>query len=603
MRRGGLACWLVLGCAAAAAAAPAAGQVDTTRRDTTAVDSLTPRRDTTARDTTAALLPTFAPAVPSGPLPPGTRWSFDADSLVFSNIYTLSDLLAHLPGVFVARGGFYGQTEPVFFGGRGARGLEIYWDGVPYLPLGRDSVLLDPARISLAPLERVEVEPLPAGLRVYLVPERPRSTVPRSAVGVVTGDINIARYAGSFFRRWRSGLGLSLVADWNTHDGARGTSSSPFRTVDLWLKAEYVPNPRMGVSYQILSSSWRRSASGSNGRVDPWELKRQDRMLRVFFAARDDGLGPRFQATLAHSATDAEVLRDTAAPARTITQAQLEAGQVWRRAQLALTARFADHHRPDELEARGSWVPIAGLTVAADARHARNGLDRPGDRAHLAAGVELPWGFSAHGDLVAARETPAVALSTAPPQKTTDLSGAVRWTHRLATLELGRGRRSAFTPAGGPQGLKTVGGLGATPSTDYVKAQVVLRPVSSVQLAATYFDPVRGGGDFEPPHHARVSAAFFSKFWRVFRSGTFALRGEFALESWSGGLGGLDTLTGGQLRLTGSTFAETNIEMQIGDVTILWIIRNVNGMRNGYVPGLPYPHVVRFYGVRWTFFN
>src|SRR5205809_4153198 len=30
----------------------------------------------------------------------------------------------------------------------------IYWDGIPYLPLGRDSVYLDPARISLAPLER-----------------------------------------------------------------------------------------------------------------------------------------------------------------------------------------------------------------------------------------------------------------------------------------------------------------------------------------------------------------------------------------------------------------------------------------------------------------
>src|SRR2546422_7561759 len=48
----------------------------------------------------------------------------------------------------------------------------------------------------------------------------------------------------TLFRSWRSGLGLSLVADYNNTDGIEGSSSSAFNAVDLWLKAEYVPSHR-----------------------------------------------------------------------------------------------------------------------------------------------------------------------------------------------------------------------------------------------------------------------------------------------------------------------------------------------------------------------
>jgi hypothetical protein len=106
-------------------AAGAAAQVDSmARRDTVQRDSTT-RRDTTARDTTARdtlprYLPVFPEAIPIGPLPRGTRYTFNADSLVLSNVQTLSDLLAHIPGVYVARGGIYGAGEIVFYGGRGS---------------------------------------------------------------------------------------------------------------------------------------------------------------------------------------------------------------------------------------------------------------------------------------------------------------------------------------------------------------------------------------------------------------------------------------------------------------------------------------------------
>src|SRR5207245_322744 len=141
--RAGAVCIALAG--GAAGAEVAAAQVDTTvrraptaTRDTAVRD--TSRRDTTAaRDTAPRFLPAFAVPLPAGPMPRGTRYSFPIDSLVFTNVRTLSDLLAHVPGVYVARGGYYGQAEYVMYGGRGPAGVEIYWDGVPYLPLGRDS--------------------------------------------------------------------------------------------------------------------------------------------------------------------------------------------------------------------------------------------------------------------------------------------------------------------------------------------------------------------------------------------------------------------------------------------------------------------------------
>src|SRR5205807_6774250 len=83
-------------------------------------------------------------------------------------------------------------------------------------------------------------------------------------------------------RRWRSGLGLSLVADYNNNDGVGGSSSTSFNSVDLWLKAEYLPTPRVGVSYQIASSAWKRSPSEQAGLTDHFVYKRRDGISRLF---------------------------------------------------------------------------------------------------------------------------------------------------------------------------------------------------------------------------------------------------------------------------------------------------------------------------------
>jgi hypothetical protein len=582
-------------------AAGAAAQVDSTARlDTLGRDS-TARQDTTTRDTLPRYLGVLPEATPAGPLPRGTRYTFTRDSLVLSNVQTLSDLLAHIPGVYVARGGIYGAGEIVMYGGRGAAGLEIYWDGVPYLPLGRDPVFLDPARISLAPLERIDVIVLPASLRVYLVTLRQRSTETASQVGVATGEVKTANYRGAFLRRWRSGLGLSLVADYNNNDGIEGSSSTAFNAVDLWVKAEYVPSARFGASYQTLSSRWHRSAGHLTA---DWNPQRRDGIFRVFAAVRDDGVGLRAQATFATTS----VSRDGAVPDRSLSQTALEVANDWSRAHIGLAIRKVDNARPWQFEGTGAWSPFPGLTLAGDARHAEYSRGRSGNRAHLAAGLILPAGLSLHSDVAWAHDLQAPFDSSDTGQRTVDASGAVRWDRRWVSLEVGGATRDPFTPIGFPVAISAIDSSGPlhlspTQRTRYFTAHGAVRLLPGLQVSGWYFDPlVREGNDLEPPHHGRLSLTFYSKFWRVYRSGIFALRSELAMDSWSRGTAGLDSA--GALRiLPGATVGEVNVEVRIAGVTIFWVQRNVTLQRASYVPGLDYPRRFQFYGVRWLFTN
>ena len=571
-----------------------AAQVDTTaRRDTTAT------RDTTAaRDTTTALLPTFAPAIMPGPLPKGTRYTFTADSIILSSARTLSDLLSHIPGVYVARGGWYGEPEIVLYGGRGPSSLELYWDGMPMRPLGRDSVYLDPARIPLGPIERVDVIILPASLQVYLVTAQHRPTAPRTQVGIVSGRQDIADYRAGYATRTRSGFGVSLLADWaSIGTSSPGITTPPFGTSDIWVKADYVPpGGRVGASFQLSSASWHRAAQDS---VDGWRQDRRDKMLRLFVAERDDGLGWRFTATLGTSA----VSHDTLVVRRTTSAAILEASQTWRAASISGVARFGAAGAPQQLEARAGWMPLSPITLAGSFRQSFYVGNRYGWRTFGSAGLTLPLGFSARAEVAWQEDAEAPLVTTDAMHRTLDVAGWLRFENRLITVEVGRGRRDPFAPLGFAAGIKTVDSLNPTPLTEFVAAHATLHVAPGFTLSGWFFDPVIGGGDFEPPRHGRVSATFYSKFWRVFKSGIFALRGEVAMESWSrSALGGLDT-AGVRRAMTGSSFVDTNLEMQLGGVTLFWSVTNINIMRSSYVEGLGYPKSVQQYGARWFFTN
>lgn len=573
--------------------------------DTTPPDTTLAKKDTTARDTVPHYLPVMPTTVPSGALPRGDRYVFPHDSIVFSNIVTLSDLLDHIPGVFVARSGFYGAAEPVIYAGRGPAALEVYLDGVPYLPLGRDSVWLDPARIPLGPMERVEVQVLPGSLRVYLVTTRQRSTFATSEVDVKTGQFSTTGYRGGFAKRWRSGFGLSLGADYNNINGDPGNTTTPFNSVDLWLKGEYIPSPHYGATYQLIASNWERSPQ-TQGIVDTalathhWKQKRSDAMFRAFYATRDDGLGFKVQTAL--SATT--VSGDTALSVdRSMWQDQLDISETSPTAALGLTATLADRDWPLRFDGRASWLPLPWITLAADARHSAY-RGRHGTRAHGAAGITLPLGFSLRGDAAWARDLQAPTLPSAQDslQTTKDYSGAVRWDSKFASVEIGGAQLDPFKPIGFAEGVPAVTSLPPTPRTTVATFQASIRPYPGFTLSGWYYQPRVGGGAFMPPTHGRYALTFDSKFWRVFRSGIFRLRAEYAAESWSRSLlGGINA--GGQQPVHGAAFTETNLEMQIAGVVVFWQIRNNNYMRSQYVVGTDYPKNVQVYGVRWTFNN
>ncbi|MFN2571072.1 MAG: TonB-dependent receptor plug domain-containing protein [Gemmatimonadales bacterium] len=592
MNRGGaclLALALALGCATGAAA-----QVDSTRQDTTtAIDSTKP-----AGDTLPALLPAFGAAIAPGPLPLGMRYTFTSDSLIFTSARTLSDLLGHIPGVYVARGGWFGQAEIPLYGGRGAAGLEIYWDGVPMLPIGRDSIYLDPARIPLGPIERVDVVVLPARLQVYLVTAQAHSTAPRTQVGIVSGVQDIADYRAGYAIRSRTGVGIALLADWNSIGaGPSNSSSTSFGASDIWVKADYIPpGGRVGASFQLSSSSWHRNPGF---KTDGWRQDRRDRLLRVFVAGRDDGLGWRLSGTLATST----VSHDTAVAPRAVSMAIVEASQAWPRATISAIARLGAAGAPQQLEARAGWTPLAPLTLTGAFRQTVYRGQRAGVRAYGAASLALPLHVSARVEADWQHDAQAALVATDQVQQTLDAAAWLRFDNRWITAEVGRGRRDPFAPLGFAEGIQTVDSLGPTPSTEFIAGHATIHVVPGLQLSGWYFDPLVGGGDFEPPRHARISATFYSKFWRVFKSGIFALRAEVAMESWSRSpLGGLDA-GGAQRAMTGSSFVDTDLQMQLAGVTLFWTIQNINVMRSSYVEDLSFPKAAQQYGARWFFNN
>jgi hypothetical protein len=570
------------------------------------IDSLRPPRDTVPPDTMPADVPRAPVPVLAGPLPAGSRFIFDADSLVFAGLQSLSDLLSHVPGVHIARGGYFGQPEPVLFAGRGAAGLEVYWDGVPMVPLGRDSVFLDPARIPLGPLERIEVVVAPGILRVDLVTMAPPTTEPVTSIRISTGEAGYALYRSLYARRWRSGVGLALRADIHAVNGFSGTPHTKFRDTELWLRFEYVPSPRFGADVQLLGTSWQRDAGTPD--IAERDVRRTDRILRAFFRSRQDGLGTRLEARFAWTGIkpDSLLAPDSGASEdarrREARQLVVEGAYVWRRASLTARANVASDPTPLRVDLMGAWAPLPPLTLTVDARRARYAGDRDGSRLHARAGLALPLGFSVRGDAAWSRDIQAPWIPDDTVQETSDVAGALRWERSFVTVEGGAGRRSAFTPVGFPEDLRPAAALAPTPATDYVIAHASVRPLPGLALSGWYADPLEGGGDYELPRRGRWSATFHSKFWRKYRSGAFALHAEVSGESWSGGRAGLDSI-GAPLRLPGATFIETNLRVQILDVTLFWVIRNVNLARGGYTPGRDYPIQIQYYGANWNFRN
>ncbi len=182
---------LLLGLAALGSlAATATGQVVP---DSAQADSLPPQVDLTAQfleaaEATRQVVPVMQRIEPGNPQPPYSRMIFTRDSLEWGGSGTLGDLLAQIPGVYLWRAGWLLQPEMASYKGRGPTSVEYVLDGQPFLPLGPDSVGVDPGQFVLGMLDRVEIERWPDVLRVYLFTRDHNRIAPSSRLAIGTGE-------------------------------------------------------------------------------------------------------------------------------------------------------------------------------------------------------------------------------------------------------------------------------------------------------------------------------------------------------------------------------------------------------------------------------
>jgi hypothetical protein len=542
------------------------------------------------------------PETPPGPLPPGSRYVFPRDSILWSGAATLSDLLGTVPGVYLARTGFVGLPEYAIYAGRGAAAIELYWDGLRLEPLGTDTLFVDPARLPLALVRRVEVEVLPTTLRVYLVSERHERLRPRSLIRVGSGVFSTAVFSGMFQHRWRSGVELVAAADFLGTDGASGPNRGD-QSFEVFAKVGWLPTPRAGAEYQIRRQDHERdpvTAEGGGPGVPARLGTRTDLLFSLFAGTRADGLGLRAEGGLAVSAWDPD--SGTTVPEQHIRRAYV--GARFRTPTLTIEARgsLADARTLRGLEGRLGWAPLPGVVLSGDGRWERHEGGRDSRRVHGALALYYgPVWVAGEASLAEAVQAPALLADTA--LETTDLAARLGIRTGFLSGQAGVVQRDGYAPLAIPD-LLPIAVLAPAGQTTYLEANLQLRPIRPLTVSAWWSDPVRGvAPDLQPPRHARGAITFRSKFWRTFRSGAFDLKLEAALETWSAGTAGLDG-AGFPIALPPATFSELLIEFQIVGFTGFWNMRNAGNQAARYVPGLPYPQLAaQRFGVTWEFAN
>ena len=537
---------------------------------------------------------------PPGPRPALTRLVFTRDSIEWMNGATVGDLLSQVPGVYLWRGGYIGRPEPVNFQARGASSAEYYLDGVPYVAAGVDSVAVDPSLLSTSFLERVEVERWPGVLRVYLFTRRHDRVAPRTGIGIARGDREFARYEGALERRFESGVGFALAADYLSSPTASGTSSD-YSNTQFWAQGGYVPSDRFGLQYQIMRSRPKRKAFTIAG-VTPsdtigagYSATRTDANFRLSLRSRGDGSGPALDLIYARSAWDGVGLDQQ------INQIGGYATLRGPAMSLALSAFHRTRWTPLDLRASAGWSPARQFTASIEGVHQHHHGGRSSDYVSLAAGLSPARGVALTGtarlgDVVAA---PSVVADTS--QRLRDYEVALGWDRERVGLELRYTRTSGFSPFAYAEFLR-IPTLAPSPDVNWLTVGVRLAPVKWLTLQSWYSDPDQASVEGIPPTHSVTTGTIRSKFLRTFRSGVFDLKLQAGMESWGRGTIGRDG-SGTPINLRGATFFTSLVEFQIQTFSLYWSRGNLSATDLTYVPGFRLPNFGSNFGVRWEFSN
>lgn len=587
--------------------------------DSTATDSLAARPDSSGTDRLLAVSGNTRVKVETisrlgfGDLEPaGSRIVLNSDSLGWATAHNVAELIAIHAPVFLWRGGWLERPEMPNMLGRGAGNIEYVVDGMPLLPVGPDSVAIDPSLWSLDLLQRIEIELAPGSMRVFLYTRNHDRLAPRTSIAVSTGDRSFSKYFGSFEKRYSSGIGLALAGSYTGVDAPTGGTGAANLT-NAWMQLGWQRSARFGINLQYLVQAPERAmllGASNADTLDPGlSGTRSDLQFRASWRGSDAGLGKRLDILAARSAWSGDSVHTAIGSFGAI------AG--WRGPTWSAELQALHHTAWTPLDTRLALgiTPLAGLTGSLEGLYQRHTADRVSalatgriglDIGRLPAvpflGIRPPGRFRLGATVRYGDRVVAPSIESIPAQSIADyelmasvegslLSATARW----ASLDV-------WQPLAFRQ-FAAIPGFARQPRTDWLTVSARLTPRNWLALSSNFQQPLHGATpDGVPPKHAWTSLTVDSRFLRNFPSGIFRLKVQANFESWSPGIIGR-TVDGDAIDQPGLSFMSANLELRLGPFVAFWDRVNFQAVRKGVVPGYPILSLGSSYGIRWSFDN
>lgn len=586
-----------------------AAQVVALPPDSSRADSLRKRPDTlTTTDQlikNAALgLVQIQPAPLAGVsamYPPGARRVFTRDSIDWIAAQTVGDLLATVSGVYIQRGGGFGRPEMPTYRAGGAGSVKFVVDGMPYDPVGHDSLAVDPSFFALALFDRMEVIASPSMLRVQLWTRRHDRQAARTKIGFSTGDLGLTRYLASFERRYPSGWGLSLATDYfgvNAPPGGTGAS----RVTNAFAQLGYLPTPHFGIQAQILVQAIRRDVLLSDGTevldtlTDELKGTRTDGQLRASWHRYDTGLGPRVDVIAGRTTWRGDSVSRSIGHFGAIAAYR---EPTW---SAELTAWNQTEWTPVDARLALGWTPRERISGSIELVEQRHTGDRNSAWATARLGVRLPLDLVVSGTVSDGHRAQLPSFRDDSVRAFTDYGATLGFERSRVGIDIGYVRNDAWHPVAFPE-FRRIPVVGPRPVIEWASVHARLAVLGWLTLESRYDHPLNNLlPDGVPPRHSFSTATINSRFLHNFPSGIFRLKLQGVMEKWSQGIAGRDT-TGMAIALPGATFFRGVFQLQIGPFIAFWDRANMRASKVGYLPGYRLPSLMSTYGVRWEFAN
>ena len=534
-------------------------------------------------------------------LPPFGRIVLPRDSIDFINGETLGDVLATIPGIYLWRGGWIGSPEVPNYFGRGATSVEYIVDGIPWVAMGPDSLALDPSFLPIGLIDRIELEPLPGLLRVHLMLRNHDVLAPRTRLVVARGTQDQARYEGLIEKRFRSGFGFGLGAEYSVRD-APNQASGDFSNSIGWIQTDWVPSRNFGVQLRYLLHAPDRTRTltrtePADTLIRPVNGTRGDFTARVFLGGSNEGrLGPRADLSFTNTTWASDSLNQDR------WQAGLVLSNRSRTTSLEASAFLGSRWTRMDTRVIAGWSPSGLVSTSVEGAYQRYQSERDGRWLAVRAGLALPLRFTVAGTWRLGDFVDHPSVLTDRDQRISDRQLSLTFEpFRAFSAHASYTRLAAFRPTG-MWAFAQIDSIAPNEPTQWMVLGGRLSPRQWLTVSGWYHHPIDSLVEGTPPNHSLVELAIRSKFLRTFPSGIFDIKLAATVENWGTGVIGRD-FEGNPVTLKGSTIFRALAQMQLAGVIVYFDRSNLLNTDLPFVPGLPIPSNVYSFGIRWGFLN